>query len=153
VRSGNIASLFPEAERAMSREVEDEANSYFQRIYNHPPHPTLSIDEVLELLKKFQTSGGQRETDVFFCMIKAGGVPLVQSYGSYPAVLGIRDILVRIRMRIRNLWSVPLTNGSGCVSGMPQNIRILRIRIRNTGKKSYINHKTEEIMVFLTIFA
>ena len=72
VRSGNIASLFPDAERTLSREVEDEANSYFQRIYNHPPHPTLSIDEVLELLKKFQTSGGQRETDVFFCMIKAG---------------------------------------------------------------------------------
>jgi CCR4-NOT transcription complex subunit 1 len=73
VRSGNIASLFPDAERTMTREVEDEANSYFQRIYNHPPHPTLSIDEVLELLKKFQTSGGQRETDVFTCMIKAGG--------------------------------------------------------------------------------
>lgn len=30
----------------VSKEVEDEANSYFQRIYNHPPHPTLSIEEV-----------------------------------------------------------------------------------------------------------
>ena len=33
VRSGNIASLFPEGDRSISKEVEDEANSYFQRIY------------------------------------------------------------------------------------------------------------------------
>lgn len=32
--------------QSVSKEVEDEANSYFQRIYNHPPHPTLSIEEV-----------------------------------------------------------------------------------------------------------
>ncbi len=45
------------------------------------------------------------------------------------ALLGIRDILVRIRMRIRILGSVPVTNGSG----MPKNIRIrVRMRIRNT---------------------
>jgi CCR4-NOT transcription complex subunit 1 len=45
----------------VSKEIEDEANSYFQRIYNHPPHPTLSIDEVLEMLKKFQDSPNKRE--------------------------------------------------------------------------------------------
>lgn len=45
----------------MSKEVEDEANSYFQRIYNHPPHPTLTIDEVLDMLKKFQESPNKRE--------------------------------------------------------------------------------------------
>lgn len=33
--------------QSVSKEVEDEANSYFQRIYNHPPHPTLSIEEVI----------------------------------------------------------------------------------------------------------
>jgi hypothetical protein len=132
VRSGNIASLFPEAERAMSREVEDEANSYFQRIYNHPPHPTLSIDEVLELLKKFQTSGGQRETDVFFCMIKAWRGPVCS--GSLVLSSGC--------------WgSVTLWYGSGCGSGIPKNIRILRIL--NTGKKSYINHKQKKLWVFL----
>lgn len=58
VRSG-IILMFPDSDRTMSREVEDEANSYFQRIYNHPPHPTLYIDEEVELLKKFQTSGRQ----------------------------------------------------------------------------------------------
>jgi hypothetical protein len=45
------------------------------------------------------------------------------------SVLWIRDILVRIRI----LGSVPLYNGSGCGSGRPKNVRILRIRIHNTG--------------------
>ena len=43
------------------KDIEDEANSYFQRIYNHPPHPTISIDEVLDMLKKFMESPKQRE--------------------------------------------------------------------------------------------
>jgi CCR4-NOT transcription complex subunit 1 len=53
----------------VSKEIEDEANSYFQRIYNHPPHPTLSIDEVLEMLKKFQNSPNKRERvrNTFIC--------------------------------------------------------------------------------------
>ena len=63
----------------MSREVEDEANAYFQRIYNHPPNQ-IGIDEVLELLKKFQTSGVPRETDVFNCMIKN----LFEEYKFFP---------------------------------------------------------------------
>jgi CCR4-NOT transcription complex subunit 1 TTP binding domain len=52
----NISNLFPDITGPIAREVEDEANSYFQRIYNHPPHPTLTIDEVLALLKEFQVS-------------------------------------------------------------------------------------------------
>ena len=31
----NFSNLFPEMSVPVSREVEDEANSYFQRIYNH----------------------------------------------------------------------------------------------------------------------
>jgi hypothetical protein len=58
----------------------------------------------------------------------------------------IRDILVRIRIRIRILGSVPLSNGSG----RPKNIRI---RIRNTSKKLERSHKTVEIKAFLTVFA
>jgi hypothetical protein len=52
----NISNLFPDITGPIAREVEDEANSYFQRIYNHPPHPTLTIDEVLDLLKEFQVT-------------------------------------------------------------------------------------------------
>merc|ERR1719186_2378621 len=66
VRSGNFAGIFPEMSGPVSREVEDVANTYFQRIYNQQ----ISIDLVLELLKKFQASGVQKEQNVFNCMIK-----------------------------------------------------------------------------------
>ena len=80
IRQGNIAQIFPEMAGPISREVEDEANRYFQQIYNHPPHPTLTIDEVLELLKKFQDSSVQREREVFSCMIKN----LFEEYKYFP---------------------------------------------------------------------
>lgn len=64
----------------VSKEVEDEANGYFQRIYNHPPHPTLSIDEVLEMLKKFQSSSDKREREVFACMLRN----LFEEYKFFP---------------------------------------------------------------------
>lgn len=57
-------NLFPEGSSHISKEIEDEANNYFQRIYNHPPHPTLSIDEVLNMLKRFQDSPSKREKEV-----------------------------------------------------------------------------------------
>ncbi len=73
---------------------------------------------------------------LFLCLV----LPL------FLAVLRIRDISVRIRI----LWSAPLSNGSGCGSGRPKNIRMW---IRNTDKKSQRSHKTVKIKVFLTIFA
>jgi hypothetical protein len=56
-------------------------------------------------------------------------------------VLGIRDILIRIRMRIRILESVPLTKVSGRGSRKPENIRILRIRSRMRIRGLVKNHK------------
>lgn len=79
-RLGEAASLFPEMSQNVSKEIEDEANSYFQRIYNHPPHPTLSIDEVLEMLKKFQDSPNKREREVFNCMLRN----LFEEYRFFP---------------------------------------------------------------------
>ncbi|KAJ9577751.1 hypothetical protein L9F63_005671, partial [Diploptera punctata] len=73
-------NLFPEMSQNVSKEIEDEANSYFQRIYNHPPHPTLSIDEVLEMLKKFQDSPNKREREVFNCMLRN----LFEEYRFFP---------------------------------------------------------------------
>ncbi|KAH8375343.1 hypothetical protein KR200_009943 [Drosophila serrata] len=54
----------------VSKEVEDEVNSYFQRIYNHQPNPTLSIDEVLDILQRFKESSNRREQEVFLCMLR-----------------------------------------------------------------------------------
>ncbi|GBP76975.1 CCR4-NOT transcription complex subunit 1 [Eumeta japonica] len=71
---------FNEMVHTVSKEIEDEANGYFQRIYNHPPHPTLSIDEVLNMLKKFQDSPNDREREVFTCMLRN----LFEEYKFFP---------------------------------------------------------------------
>ncbi|XP_022241734.1 CCR4-NOT transcription complex subunit 1-like [Limulus polyphemus] len=80
LRQGDMSAMFPEMSQQVSKEVEDEANGYFQRIYNHPPHPTLSIDEVLEMLKKFQESPNKREREVFSCMLRN----LFEEYRFFP---------------------------------------------------------------------
>lgn len=59
--TGDISSIFPDIQQQFSKEVEDEANSYFQRIYNQPPTPTMSIDEVLDMLKRFKDSPDKKE--------------------------------------------------------------------------------------------
>lgn len=69
-----------EISQPVSKEVEDEANSYFQRIYNHPPHPTLAIDEVLDMLQRFQESQVRREREVSQCMIRN----LFEEYRFFP---------------------------------------------------------------------
>lgn len=56
-----MSSIFSDISQQFSTEVEDEANSYFQRIYNQPPHPTMSIDEVLDMLKRFKDSPNRKE--------------------------------------------------------------------------------------------
>lgn len=58
---GDFGAIFPDSSQPISKEIEDEANSYFQRIYNHSPHSSLPIDEVLEMLKRFQDSPVKRE--------------------------------------------------------------------------------------------
>ena len=40
------STAWPEMNQQFSKEIEDEANGYFQRIYNQPPNPTLSVDDV-----------------------------------------------------------------------------------------------------------
>ena len=62
------------------KEIEDEANSHFQKIYNHPPHPTMTNAEFIEVLKKFQESKQQREKQIFYCMIKN----LLEEYKYFP---------------------------------------------------------------------
>ncbi|RWS29576.1 CCR4-NOT transcription complex subunit 1-like isoform X6 [Leptotrombidium deliense] len=67
---GDLSNIFPEMPQNVSPEIEQEADSYFQRIYNQSSTTTMSIDEVLEMLKKFQDSNHKRERDVFACMIR-----------------------------------------------------------------------------------
>ncbi|KAL7495152.1 hypothetical protein ACHAWT_006213 [Skeletonema menzelii] len=46
-------------------EIEEAANGYFQKIYASEE----SAREVVELLKRFKTSGSSKENDIFACMI------------------------------------------------------------------------------------
>ncbi len=77
------------------------------------------------------------------------GIHLPYLFPQSESVLRIRDILVRIRMRI--LGSVPLANGSGCGSGGPKK----HTRSRKTGTFTHSSKikspETVEINVFLTI--
>ncbi|XP_064089393.1 CCR4-NOT transcription complex subunit 1-like [Macrobrachium nipponense] len=79
MRQMDITQIF-DMPALVTKEVEDEANSYFQRIYNHPPHPTLSIEEVLEMLKKFHDSSNKREREVYSCMLRN----LFEEYKFFP---------------------------------------------------------------------
>lgn len=72
--------IFPDMTQKVAKEVEDEANGYFQRIYNHSPHPTLSIDEVLDMLQRFQESQIEREREVQLCMVRN----LFEEYRFFP---------------------------------------------------------------------
>lgn len=71
---------FSDITQQVSKEVEDEANGYFQRIYNHSPHPTLSIDEVLDMLQRFKESTNEREREVQQCMVRN----LFEEYRFFP---------------------------------------------------------------------
>ena len=53
---GDAGGLFG-AEQNFSKEVDDKANSYFQAIYNRG----MSVDRLLEELKKFKDSQIKRE--------------------------------------------------------------------------------------------
>ena len=46
-------------------DVEEEANTYFQKIYTNQ----LSIEDTVALLLRFKNSANQREQEVFACMI------------------------------------------------------------------------------------
>nr|QOW64962.1 hypothetical protein [Lymnaea stagnalis] len=84
VQPGNPASdmsnIFPEMTQTFSKEVEDRANTYFQQIYNQPPAPTMSIDEVLSMLKSFKDAQEKTNRDVFACMLRN----LFEEYRFFP---------------------------------------------------------------------
>ncbi|KAI2797076.1 CCR4-NOT transcription complex subunit 1 [Blomia tropicalis] len=66
----NVQLFVPNIGQEFSKEIEEEADSYFQKIYNQDQPDSLSIDQVLEMLKKFQESQNKREKEVFACMIR-----------------------------------------------------------------------------------
>ncbi|XP_077972852.1 CCR4-NOT transcription complex subunit 1-like [Styela clava] len=78
--TGDLSQVWPEMNQQFSKEIEDEANSYFQKIYNQPPDSTLTVDEILDLLRKFKDSTIKKEREVFNCMIRN----LFEEYRFFP---------------------------------------------------------------------
>ncbi|KAL4601485.1 CCR4-NOT transcription complex subunit 1-like, partial [Arapaima gigas] len=76
----DISQVWPDTSQQFSKEIEDEANSYFQRIYNHPPHPIMPVDEVLQMLQRFKDSNVKQEREVFDCMLRN----LFEEYRFFP---------------------------------------------------------------------
>ena len=52
-----LLDVIPGIDQSFSREVDDEANSYFQRLYVQ----SMSVDEVLEILKRLKDSQNSQE--------------------------------------------------------------------------------------------
>eukprot|EP00794_Sanderia_malayensis_P019065 gene19065-20980_t len=77
---GDLSAVFPGMDQNFSKEIEDESNTYFQRIYNQPPGTSMSIDEVLDMLKRFKDSPVKKERDVFLCMLRN----LFEEYRFFP---------------------------------------------------------------------
>ncbi|GIY40367.1 CCR4-NOT transcription complex subunit 1 [Caerostris extrusa] len=77
---GEVGQILTDSSGPVSKDIEDEANSYFQRIYNHSAQASLPIEEVLDMLKRFQESPIQREREVCTCMIKN----LFEEYRFFP---------------------------------------------------------------------
>lgn len=46
-------------------DIENEANSYFQKIYSEQTR----LDDVIQMLKLYKSSTEQREQEVFACMV------------------------------------------------------------------------------------
>ncbi|VDP38629.1 unnamed protein product [Soboliphyme baturini] len=54
-------ATMPDISQVFCEEVQNEANSYFQQIYTQPPQPSMSIEQFLEILKRFRDSPVKKE--------------------------------------------------------------------------------------------
>ena len=92
------------AEVSFKPDVEEEANLYYERIYNGE----LSTDAMIDLLKKLSASKEPREQDVFACMIHN----LFDEYSFFPKYpdkeLSITSILFGSLIQHRLVSYVPL---------------------------------------------
>ena len=59
--AADISNIWPELSQSFPPEIDEEANSYFQQIYNQPPSAVMSVDEVLQMLKRFKDSPVKKE--------------------------------------------------------------------------------------------
>ena len=73
----NMANVF-DLPQQVDKAIEDEANSFFQRIYNSASEST--INEVLDTLRVYYNSNVPREKEVYTCMLRN----LFEEYRFFP---------------------------------------------------------------------
>ncbi|KAI8097006.1 CCR4-Not complex component, Not1-domain-containing protein [Halteromyces radiatus] len=99
------------SEVSFKPDVEDEANSYYERIYNGE----MTIDEMIERLKTFSKSKNPNEQDIFACMIHN----LFDEYHFFPKYpdkeLAITSILFGSLIQHQLVSYVPLGIALRCV--------------------------------------
>jgi hypothetical protein len=66
----NPSEIITSSNQSISPDIEKEVNANFQRIYNVNAPDYMTVDQVLEMLKKYQESPNKREREIFTCMIK-----------------------------------------------------------------------------------
>jgi CCR4-NOT transcription complex subunit 1 len=62
--ANSAANVSMQASQQFSKEVEDEANSYFQRIYNTPgtsQHSAITIEQIMDILKNLKDSPHEKD--------------------------------------------------------------------------------------------
>ncbi|CAG8523976.1 14374_t:CDS:10, partial [Acaulospora morrowiae] len=62
---GSTEGEVPGTEPSFSADVEEEANSYYERVYRQE----ITIEDMIKLLQRFKTSKDRRENDIFSCMV------------------------------------------------------------------------------------
>ncbi|CAG8484109.1 12575_t:CDS:10 [Ambispora gerdemannii] len=62
---GSAETSLTAPEPSFSPDVEEEANSYYERVYRQE----INIDEMIKLLSKFKNSQNPRENKIFECMV------------------------------------------------------------------------------------
>ncbi len=120
----------------------------------NPPTPLRNTSHVTFMTKNFKKIYSWKKINFFYTCIKNYNLPIQHfktwNFLIFSTVVGHfcpPGSGSGFRIRIRILWpdlirshsesgsgseTLPLTNGSGSLSRRPKNIRILRIRIRNT---------------------
>jgi CCR4-NOT transcription complex subunit 1 len=63
--SDRLSAPSPTPNSSQKDDIEKDANMYFQQIYKGE----IEIDDIIDMLKRFKTSGNSRENDIFACMI------------------------------------------------------------------------------------
>src|SRR5699024_2054768 len=66
----NPEEFFYQTDMNFDKDVEDEADIYFQKLYNQDQPDCININQFFELLRKLHDSNVPRDNSLFLCMLR-----------------------------------------------------------------------------------